>query len=118
MVARHNRMVVGAHYGLRDWVMQRVTAVVIAVYTIFLLAVLAAQPTLDFITWRSVFTHTWIRVPTFLCLLAIYLHTWVGMRDILMDYIKPTMLRLALMVLVVVALIAYTVWTVQILWSL
>ncbi len=118
MVARHNRLVVGAHYGLRDWVMQRVTAVIIAVYTVFLLAVLATQPTLDFITWRSVFTYTWIRVPTFLCLLAIYLHTWVGIRDILMDYVKPTTLRLGLMVLVIIALVAYTVWTVQILWSL
>ena len=118
MVARHNRIVVGAHYGLRDWAVQRVTGVIVAVYTVFLLVVLAAQPALDFITWRSVFTHTWMRVPTFVCLLAIYFHAWVGMRDILMDYIKPTTLRLCLMVIVVVALIAYTVWTVQILWSL
>ena len=113
-----NRIVVGAHYGLRDWAAQRVTAGIIAVYSVFLVIVLLLQPPLDFITWRSLFTHTWMRVPTFLCLLAIYLHAWVGMRDILMDYIKPTTLRLCLMVIVVVALIAYTVWTVQILWSL
>lgn len=112
------RIVVGAHYGLRDWIVQRVTGAVIGVYAVFLWAVLLAQPTLDFITWRSLFTHTWMRVPTFVCLLAIYYHAWVGVRDILMDYVKPTTLRLCLQVTVVVALVAYAIWTVQILWSL
>ena len=64
------------------------------------------------------FTHTWMRVPTFVCLVAVFLHAWVGVRDILMDYVKPTTLRLALLVAVAVALLAYTAWTVQILWSL
>lgn len=112
------RVVVGANYGLRSWAVQRITAVVIAAYLVYLLVVLALQPTLDFVTWRSVFTHTWMRVPTFVCLLAVYMHAWVGVRDILMDYVKPTGVRLALMVLVLVALVAYTAWTVQILWSL
>jgi len=112
------RVVVGAHYGLRDWAVQRVTGGIIAVYSIFLLVVLFMQPALDFITWRSLFVHTWMRVPTFVCLLAVYFHAWVGMRNILMDYVKPTTLRLCLQVIVIVALVAYTVWTVQILWSL
>ncbi len=90
------RIVVGAHYGLRDWMVQRVTGGIIGVYAIFLIAVLAAQPTLDFIGWRSVFTHTWMRVPTFACLLAVYYHAWVGVRNILMDYVKPTGVRLGL----------------------
>jgi succinate dehydrogenase / fumarate reductase membrane anchor subunit len=111
MVAK--RTVVGAHYGLRDWMLQRVTGAIVGVYAVFLLVVLMLQPALDFITWRSLFVHTWMRVPTFVCLLA-----WVGVRDVLMDYVKPTTLRLCLMVTVVVALVAYTVWTVQILWSL
>jgi succinate dehydrogenase / fumarate reductase membrane anchor subunit len=111
------RTVVGAHYGLRSWVLQRVTAAVVALYTVYLLIVLALQPTLDFLTWRSVFAHTWVRVPTFVCLLAVFLHAWIGVRDILMDYVKPTTLRLALLVAVAVALLAYTAWSVQILWS-
>lgn len=116
MVAK--RTVVGAHYGLRDWMLQRVTGAIVGVYAIFLMVVLLLQPTLDFITWRSLFVHTWMRVPTFVCLLAVYFHAWVGVRDVLMDYVKPTTLRLCQMVTVVVALVAYTVWTVQILWSL
>ena len=113
-----SRVVVGAHYGLRDWAVQRVTGGIIAVYAVFFLAVLFAQPALDFITWRSLFQHTWVRVPTFVCLLAVYVHAWIGMRDIIMDYVKPTTLRLCLHVVVIVFLFAYTIWTVQILWSL
>ena len=112
------RTVVGAHYGLRDWAVQRVTGGIIAAYSVFLAVVLFVQPALDFITWRSLFTHTWMRVPSFVCLLAVYVHAWIGVRDILMDYVKPTTLRLFLQVVVIVFLIAYTVWTVQILWSL
>lgn len=113
-----SRTVVGAHYGLRDWMVQRLTGVIVAVYAVFLLVVLLVQPTIDFLTWRGLFAHTWMRVPTFVCLLAVYFHAWVGVRDILMDYVKPTTLRLALQVTVVVFLVAYCVWTVQILWSL
>jgi succinate dehydrogenase / fumarate reductase membrane anchor subunit len=112
------RVVVGAHYGMRSWLLQRVTALIIAAYTVYLLVVLALQPTLDYITWRSLFTHTWMRVPTFVCLLAVFLHAWVGVRDIFMDYVKSTSLRLALLVVVAVALVSYAAWTLQILWSL
>jgi succinate dehydrogenase / fumarate reductase membrane anchor subunit len=116
MVAK--RILVGAHYGLRDWLWQRVTGAIIALYSIFLLAVFMMQPSIDFASWRALFAQTWVRVPTVVCLLALYFHAWVGVRDVLMDYIKCTALRLCLMVAVAVALVAYAVWTVQILWSL
>src|SRR5690606_18184240 len=45
------RVVVGANYGLRSWAVQRITAVVIAAYLVYLLVVLALQPPLDFVTW-------------------------------------------------------------------
>jgi len=112
------RVVVGAHYGLRDWIAQRVTAAIIAAYTLYMIAIFVAQPPADFLSWRSLFTHTWVRVPTLVALLCVYLHAWVGVRDILMDYIKPTALRLVLHVGVIVVLVTYAAWTVQILWSL
>ena len=111
------RTVVGAHYGLRDWAAQRVTGGIVAVYSVFLLTTLLMQPSLDFITWRGLFQHTWMRVPTFVCLLAIYVHAWFGMREIIMDYVKPTTVRLCVHVVVIVFLFAYTIWSVQILWS-
>jgi succinate dehydrogenase / fumarate reductase membrane anchor subunit len=113
-----SRTVVGAHYGLRDWAVQRVTGGIIAVYSVFLLIVLMRQPQLDYLTWRALFLHTWMRVPTLVCLLAVFVHAWIGMRDILMDYVKPTTLRLCLQVAIIVFLLAYSIWSVQILWSL
>ena len=58
-----------------------------------------------------------MKLATFLFLVSVVLHAWVGMRDILMDYVKPTGWRLAAEVVVAVALVAYTGWSLQILWS-
>ncbi|GIX26652.1 succinate dehydrogenase, hydrophobic membrane anchor protein [Pelomicrobium sp. G1] len=111
------RVVVGAHYGLRDWLVQRVSAVVMAVYTVLLAVVLVAAPPLDYAGWRALFAQQWMRFATLLFFLSLFLHAWVGMRDILMDYVHPTGLRLALQVAVVLSLVFYAVWTVQVLWS-
>ena len=112
------RVVVGAHYGLRSWLVQRVSAVVMGLYTLLFVVILIVAPPAHYGAWKALFANQAMKLATLLFLASLFAHAWVGMRDILMDYIKPTMLRLALMVLVVVALIAYTVWTVQILWSL
>ncbi|MBX9810218.1 MAG: succinate dehydrogenase, hydrophobic membrane anchor protein [Burkholderiales bacterium] len=111
------REVVGAHYGLRDWLAQRVTAVVMAIYTLLLLAVLAGMPKLDYPHWKALWALPVMRYATVLFLLSLCVHAWVGMRNIFMDYIKPTDLRLTLHVVVILALAWYAVWAVQILWS-
>ena len=111
------RVVVGAHYGLRDWLVQRVSAVVMAVYTLLFAVILLVAPPRHFGHWQALFSHQGMKLATFLFLVSVFLHAWIGMRDILMDYIKPMGLRLALQVTVVVALVAYTGWALQILWS-
>lgn len=111
------REVVGAHYGLRDWLAQRVTAVVMAIYTLLLLAILAGMPKLDYPHWKALWALPVMRYATVLFLLSLCVHAWVGMRNIFMDYIKPTDLRLTLHVVVILALAWYAVWAVQILWS-
>ena len=113
-----NRIVVGAHYGLRDWLAQRVTAVVMAVYALFLAIVLLMQPTLDHAAWKAIFANGFMRFATLLALLSLFWHAWIGMRDIWMDYVKPTGTRLVLQVATILALVAYVAWTVQILWGL
>ena len=104
------REAVGAHYGLADWLMQRITAVAIGLYIVLLLGILLFKPGLDLAGWQHIFRGTPFRIATFL-------HAWVGMRDIIMDYIRPTAIRLTLEVIVIVALIAYTGWSIQILWG-
>jgi len=111
------REIVGAHYGLRDWLAQRITAIVMALYTLLFLALLIGAPTLDFTAWRLVFAPQWLKLATLLFLLSLYFHAWVGVRNIVMDYIKSGGLRLALYVIVIAALIVYAGWSVQILWS-
>ena len=112
------REAVGAHYGLRDWLMQRITAVAIALYLVLLLGILLFKPGLDLAAWRSLFAGQAFRLATFVALISMFLHAWVGMRDIIMDYIRPTGIRLTLEVLVIGALVVSAGWTLQILWGL
>lgn len=113
-----DRIVSGAHYGLRDWLMQRVTATVMAFYSLFLVAFLVTHQPLQFVDWSDLFHNQWMRFASLLFLLSLYLHAWVGVRDILMDYVHHTALRLIAEVLVILALAGCTAWSVQILWSI
>lgn len=110
------RIVVGAHYGLRDWLAQRVSAVVLLAYTLLLLGAVLFTRDLDYGSWAGLFSTVWMKVATLLAVLALIWHAWVGVRDIYMDYIKPTGVRLVLQVVTVVALIGYAIWAVIILW--
>ena len=111
-----NRIVTGAHYGLRDWLAQRITAVIMAVYSVIVVIVLFTSKTITYVVWRDLFAQGWMRVATLLFMVSLAWHAWVGVRDILMDYIKPAGLRLALEVLVLLTIAAYAGWTIQILW--
>jgi succinate dehydrogenase / fumarate reductase membrane anchor subunit len=111
------REVVGAHYGLRDWLAQRVTAVVMAVYTLFFLAVLVSMSTLTYESWQGLWRMQVMRYATVFFIVSLLYHAWVGVRNILMDYVKDLGVRLVLYVLVILTLIGYGVWTVQILWG-
>ena len=111
-----NRIVTGAHYGLRDWLAQRITAVIMAVYTVIVVAVLLVDPPKTYGVWRDLFSQGWMRVATLLFMASLAWHAWVGVRDIWMDYVKPTALRLALQVGTIVLLAAYLGWAIQILW--
>ena len=111
-----NRHVIGAHYGIRGWLMQRLSAVVMAVYTVILAVALFAHPPRDHASWKALFSMGWMRVATLLFFVSLLLHAWVGMRDILMDYAKHTGVRLALEVVVILVLVVYGGWAAQILW--
>ncbi len=111
-----NRVIVGAHYGLRDWLMQRVTAVVMLLVTLVFAAFFLTHASLQFEDWQGFFSYQAVRVLSLLFFLSLFLHAWVGVRDILMDYIQPVGVRLTLQVAVIVALVSYALWTVSILW--
>ena len=115
---RYAKNPVGAHFGMRPWLLQRLTAVVMGVYTVVLLGCLLARPPASQADLRALFAGGFFRVATMLAALALLYHAWVGLRDIFMDYVKPTWLRLALQFGVVMVLLAYAVWAASLLWGL
>ena len=110
-----NRVVVGAHYGLGSWLAQRITAVVIALYTIVVLVMFMTGRPLTYGVLRDLFTQGWMRVATLMFAIALAWHAWVGVRDILMDSARPESLRLSLHVVTILLLAGYLSWGAQIL---
>ena len=112
-----DKLPVGAHSGMRDWLSQRVTAVVMTLYTALFLGVVLWHGGLDYATWKTLLAGNVFRIMTFLFMVSLLVHAWVGVRNILMDYAKPTSVRLSLQIVVVCVLIAYAGWTIQVLWG-
>jgi succinate dehydrogenase / fumarate reductase membrane anchor subunit len=112
------RLVVGAHYGLRDWLAQRVTAILMALFTIVLLVQVLVGGPMGYDKWAGIFAAQWMKVLTFVVIVSLLYHAWVGMRDVWMDYIKPVGLKLALQVFTLVWLVGCAGWAVQVLWRL
>jgi succinate dehydrogenase membrane anchor subunit len=110
------RLVVGAHYGLRDWLAQRITAAIMAVYSVIVAGIVFINTPLSYPVWKDLFAQGWMRVATLLFAASLAWHAWVGVRDILMDYIRPDGLRLTLQIFTLLLLAAYLGWAVQILW--
>ena len=111
------RLVVGAHYGLRDWLAQRVTAIVMVLYTAILLVVFLTGNDFSYEGWAGLFAQQWFKLFSLVTFLALGYHAWVGMRDIWMDYVKSVVVRLILQIATLLWLIACAAWSVQILWS-
>ncbi len=113
------RIVVGARYGLRDWLAQRVTAVLMALFTLIVLAQLIFfKGPIGYEKWAGIFSAQWMKFLTFTVIIALLYHVWVGVRDIWMDYVKPVGLRLVLQVFSIVWLVGCAGWAVQVLWRL
>lgn len=111
------RSVVGAHYGMRDWLSQRVTAILMAVFTVLVLAqMLLTKGPLGYDLWSGIFAPQWMKALTFTVILALLYHVWVGMRNVWMDYVTSVGLRLCLQVVTIVWLVACAGWGVQVLW--
>ncbi|RPE64588.1 succinate dehydrogenase subunit D [Tibeticola sediminis] len=113
------RRVVGAHYGVRDWLAQGATAAVLAAFTLVVLVQLlfSAGP-IGYDTWAGIFAARWMKVLTFSVIVALIWHAWIGVRNIWMDYAKPTSVRLVLQVFTLVWLLGCAGWAIEVLWRL
>ena len=108
---------VGAHYGWKDWLIQRVTAVIMLVFSVFILGFFLVHGSVSFADWKTLFSSNLVRILALVFLLSVFYHAWIGIRDVLMDYIKPLSIRLSAQVLVLLFLIVCSIWTISILWG-
>jgi succinate dehydrogenase / fumarate reductase membrane anchor subunit len=112
------RIVVGAHYGFKDWLSQRVTATLMALFTVALIVQVLMPGAMDYDKWAGIFSSNWMKTLTFVVIISLLYHVWVGMRDIWMDYIKPVGVRLGLQVFTLAWLVGCAGWAIQVLWRL
>lgn len=110
--------------GLADWLVQRVTAVVMAAYTVFIVAYLLLNPELSYAQWAALFSQLWMRIFSLAVLLSIVAHGWIGMWAVLTDYVTTRLiggsaLFLRTTILAIYALVnfAFIVWGVEIIWG-
>lgn len=107
----------GSHTGTGTWLVQRATAVLLALVLPGLVAYFLTATPRDFTGWQALFAPGWLRVLMLLTAAALALHAWVGMRDILMDYVHPTGVRLTLYLAVIVILAGSVAWLAAVLWG-
>jgi len=112
------RLVVGAHYGLRDWLAQRITSLLMALFTIAVVVQLLMPGAIGYDKWSAIFAQQWMKILTFVTVVSLLYHVWVGMRDVWMDYVKPVGIRLALDIFTVAWLVGCAGWAMQVLWRL
>ena len=108
--------------GLSDWLLQRVSAVILLAYFIFIAFTLVGG--IDYVGWKAVFGQTWVRIFSLLAILSLATHAWIGMWVVLTDYLterlmgtKGNVLRFFFQVLCSLTIFVYVVWTIQILWG-
>lgn len=110
------RTVAGAHYGLRDWLVQRISGVVMILFTFTVLVqVLFSKGPIGYELWAGIFSAQWMKFLTFALIVALLWHAWVGVRNVWMDYVKPAGIRLLLQSFTIVWLIGCMGWGFQVL---
>lgn len=103
--------------GLRDWLIQRVTSLVMLFYIVFLVGFFLAHSSLNYEQWHELFSHRAMRLFSTLFLLSLLMHAWIGMWTIITDYIKPFALRLVVQILIMIGLFLCFIWGLAIFWG-
>ncbi len=110
--------------GVSDWLVQRVSAIVLAAYTLCILGYVLINPDLTYAQWSAFFQSTGMQVFTMLALVSTCAHAWIGMWTVGSDYLrehtlgaKATSLRFIYQIGCILVIIAYLIWGINILWG-
>ncbi len=101
--------------GLRAWMVQRFTAVYMLLFTLFALFHFVFDPPHAYSDWRDWITGSFVLIATALFFVALLLHAWIGLRDVMMDYVRPLPLRITLLGFLSFVLVGLALWVMQIL---
>ncbi len=99
--------------GLKAWAIQRVTAIYIGLFSLYLVAILLFAAPADYAAWKAWVGMPVVSVAMLLYVVSVLMHAWIGARDVLIDYVKPIAVRAGLLSLVALALIALGLWAAQ-----
>lgn len=110
--------------GVSDWLIQRVSSLILALYSLFIVGFILTSSDLDYATWAGLFERLWMKAFTFLALISVAAHAWIGLWVVLTDYVTerfmgPKALALRIVTLLIYGLVTFTylVWGIQILWG-
>ncbi|BCQ33917.1 MULTISPECIES: succinate dehydrogenase membrane anchor subunit [Erwiniaceae] len=103
--------------GIHDWLLLRAAAMVMTLYVLYILGFIVMSGTLTYDIWRGFFASNFTKVFTLLTLFSILVHGWIGMWQVLTDYIKPLALRMMLQLVIVVALLVYAIYGTVVVWG-
>lgn len=103
--------------GLKDWLIQRVTAIGFAIYILFILGFFLTHPHMDYSQWKMLFQCKLFQIATILALVALVLHSWIGIWTVTTDYLKGTALRVSLQMVIAVLLLGELAFGIGIMWG-
>ncbi len=103
--------------GLKDWWIQRATAVFFLFYSIFLFGFLAIHHQLDYVSWKGLFHNLYFKIATIIALFTLVFHTWIGVWTVTTDYLKCVRLRFSLQMLIILVLLVQFIYGLIIVWG-
>lgn len=103
--------------GVHDWLLLRASAIVITLYILYILGFVVMAQDITFNVWQGFFASSITKVFTLLTLLSILIHAWIGMWQVLTDYVKPLAVRLVLQLAIVVTLVVYLLYGTIVVWG-
>ncbi len=99
--------------GLKAWAIQRLTAIYIALFLLYLLGVLLFAAPSDHLAWKAWLGGPVVSVALLLFVVSVLMHAWIGVRDVLIDYVHPIAIRATLLGVIALALVAMGLWAAQ-----
>jgi succinate dehydrogenase / fumarate reductase membrane anchor subunit len=103
--------------GLKDWLIQRVSAVVLGFYLLIMLSYCLMHPHMTYEQWSNLFHCKSFMVLNVVTMLSLVLHAWIGLWTVTTDYLKPTCIRLPIQMLIAALLLGLFIWFLMILWG-